>query len=61
MQVMHSLSNLVTTLTKPLKRGQQPKQNAHEHFYKHGFMANEIEALQSAFRREETNSTTKRE
>jgi hypothetical protein len=59
MQVRVSLSNIVTTLTKPLKRNRRPKPNQHRRFYKQGFMANEIEALQSIFRGEDTHHTPK--
>ena len=61
MPVVNFLINVVNAITKPFKHvdrspNQKPK---HQHFYEHGFMADEIKALQSIFHSEDRQRSQK--
>jgi len=50
MSVVTFLTSIVTVFVSPFRRMRRPsKRSPNRHFYKHGFMADEIEALQSIF------------
>lgn len=58
MPVVNFLTNVVNAVRKPFKHVQRsPSQKPkHQHFYEHGFMADEIKALQSIFHKDAPRS-----
>jgi hypothetical protein len=62
MPVVNFLMSVVSTITTPIRRvrrSAKPKPN-HQHFYQHGFMADEIKALQSIFHSDDVESSKKK-
>ncbi len=60
MQVTGRFSSFVGKFVSSLKRKHKSPLNAYSSFYEHGFMANEIEALQSIFRTQDAQHPNKR-
>ena len=61
MPVVNFLMSVVSAITTPIRRvrrSAKPQPN-HQHFYQHGFMADEIKALQSIFRSEDRQDSQK--
>ena len=61
MPVITFLMSIVIALVSPFKRSRRSsKRSSNRRFYKHGFMVDEIEALQSIFHSDDVQHRKKR-